>query len=429
MSNITVNLEYADTGLWCIVGKTGWLSSGDTASCNIGDQIAYRYVEGYKQPDVENITPSMLNTTITRAYVRYAWSPSWGAPISGCIYRGQVLLGGKVIGMEEEFPSPSRLIRWSEIGAFRFLGQTANAKKNEAGFMYMSDTADETIMRVLPLSDAVAIYSNRAIKTLTAVSQPAPTYGVKDMESLGIMNPLAVAGGEKQHVFINTEGILCTIQHGQYGDGYVINRIGYQHIFGPMQAGFDISTGAGIISIVYNDTDEEYYISNGKRSFVFSSNGLSEIGEAFTSYVSLTGTYVKDDLIKLPGYDKISCITSLFDKNYLYMITDTIDFNMSAIKTITQVELNGDLVDASLVEIMVMWRTNRRGHFRSTPWRRCSPSGIATVIVSGVDLRICARISPVDSILISNMVVEWQLSDRTSVRGSYASETSSDASE
>jgi hypothetical protein len=436
MANFTVNITpVAVNSLgakWCIVGKSRWYNSGDvTTIATAGDIISFRYINNYFTPTNITITSAMLAAGSTTAtYVETQWLASWGAPMCGCFFRGQVILGGKYLTTQEAFPSDSRIVRWSEIGAFRFLGATANAKKNEAGFTYTSEYVDECVMSILPLKNGVVVYSTMSIFIMKPASSPAPTYSIDEFKSgIGILHPLAVAGHKSQHVLVTKEGYLCKVYIDQYGQT-IFKNMGYQHIFAPMQDTFSITSGTGIVAIVYNPDDDEYYISDGITSYLFHNDMLFEIGATITSYINTNPSIMSDELFQHCGNKKLGCVSYNINKNDIYLETDIQDFGLSAIKTIQQVEIAGGYNSDQEVYVMVKWRNKRSDEFRETEWRRCSPNGVATPIVSGTDFRICAKITPLlvegriinpMNVEISNITVEWKLIDKSSVRGNYAS--------
>lgn len=428
MGDFTVTIIPSDVNdigaKWCVVGKTPWFDSEFTTTrATLADVISFSYVEGYISPSNITITEAMLTAEGTSAtYVATQWLASWGPPMCGCLFKGQVLLGGSYNTTEATFPSDSRIVRWSEIGAFRFLGATANTKKNEAGFAYMGSSSDETVMAMLPLKNSVVTYTTMSVSLLSPVASPAPTYSFDTLLSnIGIMNPLAAAGdGRNKQLYVDREGELREISMGQYGQGYVSTALGYRHIFKPMQEDFSITTGKGLIVVTYNQDEDEFYISNGLRSFVYTGSGLTEIGVAITSVINLRTSLIAQELfIDSCTSNFFGGASKIMGSEYVYIETDVVDFNLSAIKTIQQVEIGGSIGSNS--GIMIKWRNNRSEAFRSTGWVRCSPNGVSTPIVSGTDFKICIMSSPVESVEINNITVEWKLTDKTSVRGNYAS--------
>jgi hypothetical protein len=432
MANFTVTISPSAVNSinakWCIVGVTEWLASGvNTTLAVAGQIIAFRSVAGYMTPANITITAGMISALGTTAtYTATSWLSTWGPPMCGCLYNGQILMGGSYHTAEASFPSDSRIVRWSEIGAFRFLGATANEKKNEAGFAYMGNTSSETVMAMLPLKTAIVVYSTHSVTVLKPINQPAPSYGIDCIvEGVGILNPLAVAGNKNMHLYVDKNGTLRKISYGKYGEGIVDTPLGYKQIFGPMQTSFNLSTLAGFIGITYNPDEDEFYISDGLTSYLYTEEGgLAEIGESITSYVNTKNLIISSELFSAETTHTLGCVTQISGKTYLYVETDIIDFGLSAIKTINQVEISGDL-GATSAEVMIKWRNNRSSTFTSTTWRRCSPNGVATPIVSGTEFKICIRTTPYANLSINNITVEWKMSDKTSIRGNYASGASS----
>lgn len=346
------------------------------------------------------------------------WTVSWGPPICGCLFKGQVLLGGSVHTAEATFPSDSRIIRWSEIGAFKFLGANATANRNEAGEMFVSESSDECVLALVPMKKAVVAFSTMSVTLLKPVSQPVPAYEIDYFLSrIGILNPLAVNGSDKHLVYVDKMGTLKEIFINQYGQ-YEDKKIGYSHIFAPMQENFNISIGFGLIVVTYNPDENEWYISNGIRSFVYNLAGLTEIGVAVNSYVNLKSTFISAELFSTIDSDTLGCVTALKNSEYIYLESEPFNFGLSALKTIKQVEVEGEFAEGANISVMIKWANAKS--YNSTIWKRCSPTGVCSPVVSGSSFRVCIMISPVENAVITGLTVEWQLSDKSSVRGNYA---------
>lgn len=424
---LTVTLT-PDEAKWCIKGYTGWLASGDTVTLETGNYtIGFSYIESYLTPDDIEYTLSE-NDSKSYTYTLLAWLDTWSPPISICLFRGQVIAGG-CLEVHEAYstdPSSCRLVRWSEIGAFRFLGAGANPKKNEAGEWYLPGSNDEMVMRVLPLENAVVVYGAFSITALIPVSDPAPTFKIQELvKGVGIANPLAVGGYDKQHVCVDRQGNLRIITPGDVKQSVSAKILGFQEFFAPMQESVDFATGEGIISVVYNPDEEEYYIGNGEKSYLLNVDGVSEIGEAITSYVNLTNTrlaFTYPDWYTASAFGGVHSLSTT-----LSIQTDVVDFGSQAIKTIESIEVEADLPSGALLEAMVEWRNDRGGSFYSTTWKRCSPSGFVALLVSGRDLRINLRCDKIDGFMLNNIRVNWKLSDKHAVRGAYLDASSTTA--
>jgi hypothetical protein len=203
------------------------------------------------------------------------------------------------------------------------------------------------------------------------------------------------------------------------------NRIGYKELFATLQSTVTMSTGAGIISIVYNPNEEEYYIGTSAKSYLYNKKGLTEIDKALTSYVNLGGSLLSSHDNSIMTAKPLSAVTDILSTNILSFETEVTDFNIGGIKTINTVEVQGTFGTSALVECMVKWRNDRSSTLNSTTWKRCSPAGICSPIVSGVDLAFCVRVTPYTDVSINSILVEWQLSDKHGVRGQYVGSASS----
>lgn len=353
------------------------------------------------------------------AGTHWAWPP----PVAACFVNGQIITCGSRFGGGT--PSNSRSVRWSEIGAFRFSGCTADDNKNEAGFMFAGIDDSEILLRCLPLKKRVIIYGTFGIFALRPVESPAPTFGVDqtfNVWNVGIVNPLAVGGSEKKHLMVDREGYLWQVDNDIYGN-VQIKKVGYEEYLGQMQKIVDFDRGYGLISIVFNEQEDEYYISDGNKSFLFNGE-LTQISKNITSYMS----YRNANIVNVTNLDEITerplgPYSTNSDEGYCYYQTDTLDANLNAIKTLETVELIGTLPDEATCDIMVEARVNRTMAWRETKWVRINPSGYATPTVSGAELRVNIRVKGTSGFLLEGLRCWWKLVDKRGIRGNYASAT------
>jgi hypothetical protein len=428
MSNVTVTISPAGANTlgakWCLAGVTGWLDSAETASVSNGAYtIQYKYVEGYSTPAEEDITVTGT-TTKTGTYGALSWKASWQPPISMCYFRGQVFTCGVRHAIPDDtFPTllgnanDARLVRWSDIGAFRFMDCTANMLRNEAGEYYIGDSDSEMALRVIPLHGSVICYGSFSITEFTPVKDPAPGFTIRKLAEYGIKNPLAVDGNDTTQVFIDRLGYLNVLTVTK--NGTKVKRIGYQYIFEVLQNSPSFSTGEDIISVVYNREEDEYYIGNGDRSFLWSSGDLTELSVAYTSIVNMGGAILSSHDADAFTDKPLSASTLLDASPSLSFGIDTFDLEMVAIKTIVSVEVVGSWSQDAVTEVMIQWKNNKGQPFRNTTWKRCSPMGFCAPMVSGVDFRIFARVTPYTDAVIESINLEWQLTDKNSIRGNY----------
>jgi hypothetical protein len=425
MPNITVTLSPAGAisagAEWCIEGKTEWKASGTAYLAAAGTYVVqYKYAEDYSTPAEETVAVAAIPVAVTGTYGAVPWKSGWKPPISMCLFRGQVFTCGVKHTTPDSGVSDARLVRWSEIGAFRFLDCTANPQRNEAGEYYLSYNKNEMALRVLPLKEAVIVYGSYSTVALRPVVEPAPTFSPSLVMPIGIRQPLAVAGDEEKHLLVDRNGYLRLI--GMEKTEFKSKVIGHQELFEGMQSDLAMSTGLGLISIVHNPEDDEFYISDGRQSFLFREGVLTELDEAYTSYINIGGALLSVADSTYTTTYPLSHVIVLDASPYVSFTTDPFNFNLSGIKQIQSVEVLGSFEDA---EVSVDWRNSKADVYRSTAWKRCSPSGICKPIVSGADFRLKCRIPYVAGIQIDSVVIEWQLSDKMNVRGNYVSSGSS----
>jgi hypothetical protein len=345
------------------------------------------------------------------------WDVTWDQPVAACFFEGQVIVCGGTDSTT--FPSNSRIVRWSEIGAFKFLGKTATSISNVAGFTFAPTDDNEILLRCLKLGKKVIVYGTFSCFEMRPVENPAPTFGIKHLRNIGIRNPLAVGGSDSLHILVDREGYIWKVTLDNYGNP-VVDKIGYGEFFAAAQKNHSIATGEDLVNIVYNDQEEEFYIGNGKESFLFREGELTRINKCITSIISYRNAAVTDS----SDLDYINTLPigaySQVDDNCFLFQSDIIDLGINAIKTIETVDLNGTLPSDVYAEVMIETRANRTQPFRSTKWVRTNPNGVASPIVSGVEMRVNVRTNKIDGLTLESLRLWWKLSDKRGVRGNYA---------
>jgi hypothetical protein len=412
---------------WCVVGYSNWLASGASYTLNAGTYtLSYKYVPGYSTPANESITVTTSDLAKTATYGATSWLSTWKPPNCICYFKGQVFTGGAMHTAPDSGVSDARLVMWSEIGAFSFLGATADARKNTAGTYYIGESDSEMVMRIMALKNHVIVFGSYGVYVFEPVSQPAPTYSIKQISKNGIKNPLAVAGNDSELLYVDRYGVLRMILYGQY-ERIEERELGYQTIFSAMQASLSFSTGVGLISIVYNHNEDEYYLGTATKSYLFNKNGLTELEYAYTSYINVSGSILAGPVHEASTWTAkpMSAVTQIVATKYLTFETEVFDFNVAGRKTITGVYVQGTFGTSAVVYVKIKYRSDRAAALSETSYIRCSPEGWCAPIVTGSDLSICVKVDDCDDVYITGLIVEWQLSDKHSVRGNYVSADSS----
>ena len=350
------------------------------------------------------------------------WSSDWHQPVSACYINGQVVVAGSITASGT--PSQSRTVRWTEIGQFDFLGKTANVTKNEAGEAYGQVDDLEIMMRVLPLGKAIIVYGALGVFEMIPVTAPAPTFSFKLIGEVntGICNPLAVGGDTHKHLVVGKDGVLYLLTRGaDFRESTTVKKLGYEEYLRPLTDNCDISNKDGIVSVVYNKALDEFYIGDGKQSYVYSEeSGLSEVDLIITSLMdyenaNVTGASYMVDLMQ----GQVGFVESLGSQGQFYYESDIEDFKINAIKTIEGLSVHGTFDDKSALEVMVKWRNDKRGSFRETGWKRISPDGFTSPMVSGAEFKLCIRCKLATGIELNSMAVNWKISDKRYIRGMY----------
>lgn len=377
----------------------------------------------YYDPDLADWT--WIDSTLAGT-AGSCWDSTFYPPIAVCHNRGQIFAGGAIT--HSTYPSQSRIVRWSQIGAAKWLtvptthDEMQDAVKNTAGFLYENADDYGQIQRILPLGKATIVYGSESVFGLMPVAEPVPVFSVIPLHNRGIRNPLAAAASRDTNLFVDSDDRLYTITNE--GSQTVMVReltpkeLGFDEFFGPLQDDLSITDGTGIISVVYNPVQKEWIISNGFYSYLYNGVGLTPIDISVTSLVNYKNTPYATGF----GYSALSGGLYGFIKQKVSgfsMQTDSIDLGLSGIKTIESIYLSMDMGANSTVEVMVEWRNNKSMPFRQTTWRRVSPGGMAFPVVAGVEFRLNIRSDKYHDLEISEILVNFKITDKTGIRGIY----------
>lgn len=361
------------------------------------------------------------------------WDSDWYQPVSICYNRGQIVAAGSKV--HTTYPSQNREIKWSKIGTAKFLvtptthDEMLDAMSNTAGGMFEGSDDYGIILRVLPLDRGFIVYSTFSIFALIPVAEPVPAFSILPLLDVGIANPLAVGGPIKgeaagKQLFVDRLGVLWAISSiaDQKGKSLTPTRLGYEEFLKPLQDDCSIANGTGLISISYNPYKDEYYISNGQKSYVYNGVGMTPIDKCITSMVDFQKAQVTTGFHYTTLQDAAyGYYYTLFNSSNFLVVTDVIDFRMSARKTMETIHLGINIPEGATCEVMVEWRNAKNKQFQKTPWKRVSPEGVVSPLVTAVEFRLWIKCSDWDGVELSDVTLLWKLVDRNGIRGAYAS--------
>ena len=300
-------------------------------------------------------------------------------------FNGQLITGGDIT-FEGDVQKYRSRVAWSNIGSFDF----TIGRKNVAGFTELDRGG--AIRNILPLPNGFVVYSTRQIVMFTAVSSPVVTFSKRILLEKGVPYKGSVCKGRDEHIALTTDGTLYRITM----EG--VEEIGYEEFFDDFKVYKTVLT--------YNPLEEEYYLSNGLRTYVYRKEGLGELGQPITS-----GGLTYEGNFEVQTKPSIN--------TDFIVVTDTFDMEVRGQKTLYAVEIASDSVKE--MEMSIFWRSSAQESFRQTKWVRVGPTGIATLPTTGVEFRLALRVQDGGSVHLSGVNVRWKLTDKRAIRGQYVS--------
>ena len=248
--------------------------------------------------------------TATQAYVSTSWLFN-----AGCAFKGRMILGGftgswwnpvlkakldELAGDDAYFATTEpdvNWVWWSMIGGGDIFAQVFpetvlegvpygvfsdenpllmdNLRLVSSDFMPMDFQG--SVRTVLPLgSNLVMVYGDDRVSAIIPASSPVPTFGLREkVLDSGICSRAGVASGTLGHLMVDGEGVVWLLNSDK------VEQIGAKYNISSL----DISD----IMVTFDPLWERYHISDSNRTFVFSRDGLSELGGVVTSCFSLNG--------------------------------------------------------------------------------------------------------------------------------------------
>jgi len=324
---------------------------------------------------------TIYRDTITDTWVLALAQPK--IPLMGtiCNFKGQAIGGGITTSW---YDCDEHYIIWSKIGELDFTPD----EKNTAGFR--RDPWGGIVQHVKRLGELVIVYGSKGLTAMIPVREPAATFGFKEIYEIGIINKGAVNGNILRHLFVNSNYELCEVTDKG------VNVIGYKEYIYRL-AGKDI-----IVS--YNQTTKDFYISNGTITFLYSSQGLTEVSQHPSSV-----WYGDDSQYMIPDTD---------DGRNPYLITESIDFGLRGSKTIFVLEIGITNYDQVFTAIDWIMDRNSSG---VTAWISENSQGIFNLIIVGTTFKVMMKFTGVTSdTIVSYIKLRYKMTDLRPIRGIYA---------
>lgn len=279
-------------------------------------------------------------------------------------------------------------------------------KAQQIGFLAMPFKG--RVIGLHKVGEFILVFGTDGIALLAQVDK-AEGFGFKSrrLVNTGINCNLSYTGTDDFCVFVDTSGVMW-----RFTANGALENIGYKHIF---------AQETGILWNLFYDQTLDYVHCNpsvqGIQNYVLTPNGMSTFPYKFTSLLRRAG-----ELLTTPMYvnwysdDAVPPTVNVLHSTWSFT-TNEIDFQVRAIKTIHSIQIDSSYMEDMLVEIDYRYDT-------SSDWETTDPvpvnsTGVAVIIVSGVDFRIKVTgfSSTGGNSVIRRLDVKWHLSDKRNVRG------------
>lgn len=276
---------------------------------------------------------------------------------------------------------------------------TAEDTISQFGWGFMPMRYNGYVWNLKPMHSAVISYGSNGIAALIPYTSPTPTYGYKHLADFGIAGPAAVAGDENKHIFVNEFGDLWRLKND-----LSLEKLGYSEYIAPLLTSqYDSGAGGYKIVVSHDTLLDDFYISNGVKTYLLTEDGLSEI--------------------------KLWHPTSLFrEKGVLYGVTtagsstagslasDTLDLGIRGIKLISSLEIGGD---ATSLEAGVDYRYASGNAYSSGLYKPVTRTGQVMPLTGGVDFKIKLRNADYTRFNPDYINIRWKPVDKRVIRGPY----------
>ncbi len=302
-----------------------------------------------------------------------------------CNFKGQCV-GGNV--KTAWYDCDERSYIWTRIGSMDFTPDL----ENESG--YRRDPYGGIVYHTRRLGEFVVGYSSKGIVALAPTTDPAPTFGFKELLEVGLRNIGAMNGDLDRQVFVGEDLIVREITNQG------IKELGY---YLQME---DLDDDGEDIIVTFDRANKDFFIGNSTKAYLLSPTGMTNLPQ-------------HPSAVWRSEQARVHMLPSAIDAGYKPLITSGI-FNMeySGEKTIFTVESDAIVVQNPYASVdwandLVSW-----GYGAFTP---INNMGIATAISSGNMFRINLRFDNVyRSFRIGYIRARFKMTDLRGIRGVYA---------
>ena len=299
-----------------------------------------------------------------------------------CNFKGQAV-GGNIVSSWHDCDETFYV--WSKTGEMDFTPD----RQNEAGYRRCPYGGE--VYHVRRLGDIVVGYSSKGITLMTPVASPVATFGFREVSDVGLHNRGAMNGNLDRQIYVGEDLIIREVTSKG------INELGYQQYMEQL-AGEDIIVN-------YDKSKGDFYIGNSFKTYLLSTNGLTEIPQ----HPSAVWRVDSDNVYMLPDAT---------DDYYPLITIEPFDMGYKGQKTIATIE--SDAFSVANPYVAVDYALDLES-WNSTPFVPSNNMGIATITAAGNMFRFKLRFDNIGSgFKIGYTKVRYKMTDLRGIRGVYA---------
>lgn len=315
-----------------------------------------------------------------------------------CNFRGQLVIGdcelpkGPTNNCCGE-PSYTVEVGGENVAAWSKIGQVDWEYNlgNEVGWAPMPWQGK--VLAVLPLDKEVVVYGSNGVAKLSPQEQPTVTFGVRDFGDVGLLGRDCVAGSLTRHLFIGTDYNLYYVEpeRALTTEGKQPKRLGYAHLVQNLVRPL----------VTYDSINQQWWIGDSERCFVFSGTGLGE--------ANITPTHLNG----LDGLNWAYCYTH--GKDEAIVQTSPLSLGSRGIKTLMNVE--ADLLATEQVWGQASWRTHYREPYKFNRPILLDPRGSFFPVTAGTEVRVRFTTPQFRGFNLTKLWLHFKNTDKTFSRG------------
>lgn len=239
-------------------------------------------------------------------------------------------------------------------------------QRNDWGFMPMEFNG--AVVRIMPMEDAVVVFGEDGTCIMPYVPEMT-TFGKYRANVPAIQQRGACAVSNSKLIFIDNANELW--QFGREG----FQNVGYSEYLATITD--------GIINIIYDESEDNFYITGEDACFCYNDYGMSQVGRVLTGFVNGFGTPRVGTYLELGD-------AGAEDPEFL-CVSNVFDGGTRAVKTLMQIEVGLTSGSMDTVTVAVDYRYKHNTAFSRTAFVPINAEGFAQLPVSGLEFRVVVR--------------------------------------